>query len=95
MENDSLNIEDDEDYWLHYRKKSLEIRKPQLDFEDRIDNSASPFIHRISTKPNGLQPLPSHPITENPYKYEIEHFKYLEWQFQPPYRYDLLNEVPY
>ena len=43
--------------------------KPQLLFKDTIDNSDSPFQHKISNKPNALIPLQQN--ISHPYEYEI------------------------
>ncbi|RKO89706.1 NUC016 domain-containing protein [Blyttiomyces helicus] len=36
---------------------SANIQRPQLHFEDRIDNSNRPFVRRITHKPNAKRPL--------------------------------------
>lgn len=33
------------------------IRRPQLEFEDKVDNTNTPFVRRIKYKPNALRPL--------------------------------------
>eukprot|EP00118_Oscarella_pearsei_P010576 m.65841 g.65841 ORF g.65841 m.65841 type:complete len:634 (+) comp35333_c1_seq5:330-2231(+) len=39
----------------HLHAKNL--ARPQLQFKDRIDNSSRPFVHRLCSKPNALEPL--------------------------------------
>ena len=39
-------------------ERSADIRKPQLDFADKVDNSAdTPFIPKLHFKPNSMKPL--------------------------------------
>ena len=35
------------------------MQKPQLKFMNLIDNSATPFVPILKTKPNSSEPLPS------------------------------------
>ena len=48
------------------------VPRPQVKFRDQVDNSNSPFVPRIHSKPNALQPLPdggSHDLHEVLYNY--------------------------
>lgn len=34
------------------------VPRPQVRFQDHVDNSKSPFVPRLRDKPNAQQPLP-------------------------------------
>eukprot|EP00833_Pecoramyces_ruminatium_P008805 jgi/Orpsp1_1/1182837/evm.model.c7180000082853.1 len=84
-----MNIEGDNDYKLLHAQNIL---RPQLKFEDKIDNSNNPAPLKIKVKPNAKVPLnviddPEDSNQENfenyhPYKYEIEHIEYPENMFE-------------
>ncbi|ODV85865.1 hypothetical protein CANARDRAFT_27944 [[Candida] arabinofermentans NRRL YB-2248] len=75
--------------------QSTNIEKPQLKFNDPINNfETTPFKPLITTKPNALKPfeesmklipatdsIPEH--YENPYSYEIMNQEYPEWILEP------------
>jgi exosome complex exonuclease RRP6 len=84
-----MNIEGDNDYKLLHAQNIL---RPQLKFEDKIDNSNNPAPLKIKFKPNAKVPLnvidadaddSNQENFENyhPYKYEIEHIEYPENMF--------------
>ncbi|KAF9936813.1 exosome nuclease subunit [Mortierella alpina] len=58
------------------------IARPQLRFPDPVDNSSSPFVRKITSKPNakvdlnyGMDPQ------SHPYEYEITHLEYPQHMF--------------
>ncbi|KAL1923207.1 uncharacterized protein VTP21DRAFT_9583 [Calcarisporiella thermophila] len=78
------------------------IIRPQLKFKDKIDNSAStPFIPKITYKPNAKVPLDTStyptadmsikdmPRVPHPYEYELKHIEY------PPTLFEALPEQIY
>ena len=71
------------------------ILRSQLKFKDKIDNSNSPWVPIIKSKPNAIRPL-SIPVSEDmqshmdsleqinaghPYEYEIQNIVYPEEMF--------------
>ncbi|KAG0288558.1 exosome nuclease subunit, partial [Linnemannia gamsii] len=69
------------------------IARPQLRFADPVDNSSSPFVRKITYKPNAKVDLsygmdlnndtPSELIEQpHPYEYEIKHLEYPEHMFE-------------
>nr|CAG8525790.1 2048_t:CDS:10 [Entrophospora candida] len=57
------------------------ISRPQLKFNKKVDNSASPFIPKLIEKPNATVPLVTYKeddditMIRHPYEYEIKHLK--------------------
>ncbi|KAL7288501.1 hypothetical protein TKK_0017466 [Trichogramma kaykai] len=80
------------------------IQKPQINFEDKVDNSHKPWEPRIKDKPNSLKPLALQ--TEcgedgfeyfcHPYEFELDKFEPCENQLQKeePVMYKPLEETP-
>ncbi|KAJ3450438.1 exosome component [Anaeramoeba flamelloides] len=66
---------------LFNTKAKTKFVKPQLKFQDPIDNSNKPFQPRLKSKPNSKLPLDQSLLkmkkdgTMNPYSYEINSFK--------------------
>ncbi|KAJ6250910.1 exosome component 10 [Anaeramoeba flamelloides] len=66
---------------LFNTKTKIKFVKPQLKFQDPIDNSNKPFQPRLKSKPNSKLPLYQSLLkmkkdgTMNPYSYEINSFK--------------------
>ncbi|KAG0276068.1 exosome nuclease subunit [Linnemannia exigua] len=69
------------------------IARPQLRFPDPVDNSSTPFVRKITYKPNAKVDLnygmdlasntPSELIEQpHPYEYEIKHLEYPEHMFE-------------
>ena len=58
-----------------------DIPKPQLGFEDVIDNSEEPFVHKLKHKPNAVVSL-EESSKEHPYQIEIEKLQYTPLQLQ-------------
>ncbi|KAI9197268.1 ribonuclease H-like domain-containing protein, partial [Polychytrium aggregatum] len=86
------------------------IIRPQLKFEDKIDNSNRPFVRKLAVKHNALRPLDyglsssglisdemaAHLNLPHPYQYEIENISYPERMFKqsPEILYSSLDETP-
>ncbi|KAG0325020.1 exosome nuclease subunit [Dissophora globulifera] len=71
------------------------IARPQLRFQDQVDNSSSPFVRKIKHKPNaqvdlnyGMDRLGNdssltQPVVQpHPYEYEIKHLEYPQHMFE-------------
>ncbi|KAF9930774.1 exosome nuclease subunit [Linnemannia zychae] len=69
------------------------IARPQLRFPDPVDNSSTPFVRKITYKPNAkvdlnygmnlASDIPSELIEQpHPYEYEIKHLEYPEHMFE-------------
>lgn len=68
---------------------SKSIRKPQIDFDDKVDNSeAKPFRPKLRSKPFSIRLLEDLLVTdpigrfEQPYQHEIMAQKYPDWIFE-------------
>ncbi|KAF7994141.1 hypothetical protein HCN44_011410 [Aphidius gifuensis] len=68
----------------------MEIIKPQLLFQDKIDNSSGLWMPKLTEKPNAIEPLLLNvAINKNgkcsihPYKVELEKFEIAKVQFDP------------
>lgn len=56
--NRKTTIETSEKIYSQFSNKTVNFRKSQLEFSDKIDNSYLPFVPKITSKPNALVPLP-------------------------------------
>jgi len=78
------------------------IARPQLKFEDPVDNSNKPWKPKIKHKPNAITPLSlEFNVVEDswnhPYEYEINNFFYAPWQLEPsdPQAPKSLDQTPF
>lgn len=78
------------------------VRKPQLIFKDKIDNSLKPWQPQIRDKPNSLKPLALYleeeengEVYNHPYAYELNKFETPECQLKKsiPVKYKSLNNT--
>ncbi|CAG8483597.1 6377_t:CDS:10 [Diversispora eburnea] len=77
------------------------IGRPQIKFEDKVDNSGAPFIPKLPDKPNSQVPLDIEGIKEgkchpHPYHYEITNITYPRYIFQTktPIKYLPVQSTP-
>lgn len=78
------------------------IQRPQLKFDDKIDNSSKPWQPRIKDKPNSLKPLAlfveedeNGEFFNHPYQFELDRFEPHENQLDPrvPAKYKPLDDT--
>ncbi|RHZ69192.1 hypothetical protein Glove_287g13 [Diversispora epigaea] len=77
------------------------ISRPQIKFEDKVDNSGAPFIPKLPNKPNSQVPLNIEGMKEgkchpHPYYYEITNITYPRHIFQnkAPIKYLPVQSTP-
>ncbi|EFN88225.1 Exosome component 10 [Harpegnathos saltator] len=80
------------------------VRKPQLMFKDKINNSFKPWMPRIKEKPNSLKPLALYleegengEIFSHPYGFELNKFEMPECQLKKsiPVKYKSLDNTQF
>ncbi|RHZ61890.1 hypothetical protein Glove_345g5 [Diversispora epigaea] len=95
---------------VHKRIKSGEVNsrhsrfigRPQIKFEDKIDNSGAPFVPKLPDKPNSRVPLDIEGIKEgkcnpHPYHYEITNIIYPSgiFEYKEPIEYLPIQSTSY
>lgn len=70
----------------NFNRASLSMLKPQLKFKDKVDNSITPFVPILPSKPHAQKPLPNYAAHAkslsfpHPYEFEITNLVYTKPQ---------------
>lgn len=61
----------------------MKIEKPQVMFQDKVDNSSDPWLPKLIEKPNAVEPLSLDGGKIHPYKVELEKLELNKFQLNP------------